>query len=1232
MQWNANAIKNKTTELSARLIGNDIDICIIQESKLTKADKNPPRVTGYKAAMRSDRIGLAGGGLITYVKDSIVFDAGDKRSLTATESTSMRVRLNKKTWVNISNIYVPPQGSTGQDIEFNTTGIPISDYTFVAGDLNGHSPLWDLIQPPDDRGSEIEDWVIENELTVLNDGSPTRVNPATGNESTPDVTLVGKKLKEKCTWEVGEQIGSSDHLPITTTIHKKITHQPVMGREGRWKRNGVDWSKFRNVVEEKVSKFSEEANLIKRATRFTECLKETAYTEVGKTKPRKTTKIYMTPTVRKALQKRNKARKNVKQNRQAWLESCKEAQEEIRKAKEESWRDLLDSAIAEDNDAKMWRIVGSLKGCPDSNSPNEAITHNGRTITSNKKKADIFVQHYANVSKHQFSKEERKLHRTLKRKLGAETVEDEYCQDFTLPELKKAIAKMKRKGAAGPDEIPPSFLKELGPLALEELLQIYNISFQTATVPQLWRLATIIPLLKANKPASELGSFRPISLTSCLAKLFERMLGERLYHLAETKGLFNHQQAGFRKGRGCDDQINRVIQAIQDGFNEKKMHRSVLVLLDFSKAYDTVWRERLLMTLLDQGVPTQMVRWLYRFLENRLARVKFNGTMSKTRIIHQGLPQGSVLSPILFLFYINELAKILPRDTLNSLFADDVSVLATARTKEEAQAIAQRTVDVVVHWAAGWKVTLNAGKSEASLFSTDVKEATWMPEILIEGTPAKKIRNPRLLGVLLDRNLMFGPHVDHLVDQIAKKQRIIGAVANTDWGWRKEDLLKIYTGHVSSVSDYAGFSWIPSTAKSHLERLERAQNKALRLVTGQYRSTRVEALRAECGLPSMKVHMDRLIVKSREKAIRLPEDHPRRLAAEGDTTHRRKQTNWRAKSLQLSRILPQELDNRVNLEYFPEKPWISAPHLEIYPLLEGVDSRLDEIPIKKAAALKRIREVNAQITVYTDGSASGGIYEGGSAMIATRGDPEALEVIETRREKGAAFTCSYEEEVQAMITAARWIVDNCTGDEDIMICTDSQSLCMAMQSYNTETSCIRSMLHNHSGRVMIQWIPGHSEVPGNDLADEAAKEATELEAEQRSISFRSACMMVNKSIPNNLEHPRTSTVYSRYSKEREKELKSRADQVLIAQIRSGKHKAFRQYQHDLDNTVSPICQRCESGENHDLEHWFLRCNGTLAAKQQLFFDENMEEGLALLTKCPANSIALARRTLLGATQ
>ena len=129
------------------------------------------------------------------------------------------------------------------------------------------------------------------------------------------------------------------------------------------------------------------------------------------------------------------------------------------------------------------------------------------------------------------------------------------------------------------------------------------------------------------------------------------------------------------------------------------MHRSTLVLLDFSKAYDTVWREKLLHTMIDDGVPMSIVRWLASFLRERQAKVKFNGATSKSRKMKQGVPQGSVLPPILFLFYISQLAKILPRETLNALFADDVSVLATDKTKEETERKAQQTVDVVTNWA-----------------------------------------------------------------------------------------------------------------------------------------------------------------------------------------------------------------------------------------------------------------------------------------------------------------------------------------------------------------------------------------------------------------------------------------------------------------------------------------------------------------------------------------------------
>ena len=157
-------------------------------------------------------------------------------------------------------------------------------------------------------------------------------------------------------------------------------------------------------------------------------------------------------------------------------------------------------------------------------------------------------------------------------------------------ELEQAIHAMRKKGAADPDDIPPTFLKALGEHGKKELLRIINLSWSTSECPHSWQMATIIPILKAKKPASELPSYRGISLTSCIAKTTERMVANRLSHLAEANGWLHPSQAGFRKGRSCEDQITRAVQRISDGFNAKPMQRSVLVLLDFSKAYDTVWR------------------------------------------------------------------------------------------------------------------------------------------------------------------------------------------------------------------------------------------------------------------------------------------------------------------------------------------------------------------------------------------------------------------------------------------------------------------------------------------------------------------------------------------------------------------------------------------------------------------------------------------------------------------
>ena len=179
------------------------------------------------------------------------------------------------------------------------------------------------------------------------------------------------------------------------------------------------------------------------------------------------------------------------------------------------------------------------------------MSHNGRTITDIKSKANIFINHYARSANSTCHKPT-PTSTDISGSISAHHLCSS-CAPLQMGELLSAIKKMKGKGAAGPDNIPSSFLKSLGPLALQELLLIFNSSFSLAHCPCIWRVATIIPLLKAWKTPSEVTSYRPISLTSCFVKLLQRILADCLYHIAETNNLFSRLQAGFRRGRSCED-------------------------------------------------------------------------------------------------------------------------------------------------------------------------------------------------------------------------------------------------------------------------------------------------------------------------------------------------------------------------------------------------------------------------------------------------------------------------------------------------------------------------------------------------------------------------------------------------------------------------------------------------------------------------------------------------------
>ena len=543
-----------------------------------------------------------------------------------------------------------------------------------------------------------------NNLSILNDSSVTRHSRSTENSRSPDLTLCGSVWNDQCTWLVDdEEIGGSDHLPIIITVQATAKHQPITGKKPRWRSNGIVWQDFRESVEIALTATPVPAPLKERVDRLVDAIITSATKHVRKVKPGKRTKCWMTPKVRRLSKTRNALRKTISSTRKEWLQACKDVNIAKQEARREQWVEVVSSAINDMDERSMWKFIKSLNGSPDTNSPNEVMVVNGQRITATKKKAEAFMHHYASVSSLKISRQERRrYHLHLKRTLDKPDRTDRDFPEFTMQELKTAIGKMRRKGAPGPDDIAPAFLKELGPVALSELLAICNISVRTSNCPHLWKIAMIIPLLKANKPASDLASYRPVSLTSCAAKVLERMMAERLYYQAETQGWFSDLQAGFRRGRSCTDQILRISQAIEDGFQSKDLERSVLVLLDYSKAFDTVWRERLLLTLIDKGVPMLAVRWIHSFLLNRQAKVSLHGEESSSRRLRQGVPQGCVLSPLLFLFFIDNLAKRLSSENpemakklIFSIFADDVTILAKHTSRVEAAKAAQWAVDLV---------------------------------------------------------------------------------------------------------------------------------------------------------------------------------------------------------------------------------------------------------------------------------------------------------------------------------------------------------------------------------------------------------------------------------------------------------------------------------------------------------------------------------------------------------
>ena len=346
----------------------------------------------------------------------------------------------------------------------------------------------------------------------------------------------------------------------------------------------------------------------------------------------------------------------------------------------------------------------------------------------------------------------------------------------------------------------------------------------------------------------------------------------------------------------------------------------MLVLLDYEKAYDKVWRDALIYKMLKIGVSATLIRWIQCWLSNRMAWVEFNSTASKKKLFRQGLPQGSVLSPILFLIYINDVAEVVDKTNASiSLFADDIALWARDKSIDEASCKVELAAEKVAQWSEEWLMSLSIGKCEVALFNNGLG-GTELVSVSMKGKELKINSNPTFLGVTYDRKLTFVEHVRKTTEKARKQLRIMRAVKGNDWGFDKKQLRTTYLALIRSILEYAAPAWAPWVSDTAIQNLERIQNEAGRIITGAVVSTPIDCIREESKLIPLKNRFTALHATAMEKSKHLSEENPRRTVSEAQGYTRLNRKDWRT-TANIKRREAMGPDENILPFPGPTKPW-----------------------------------------------------------------------------------------------------------------------------------------------------------------------------------------------------------------------------------------------------------------------------------------------------------------------